>query len=254
MKKTNKIIIFCICTVVLLACIVLFIVLKNQGVFSKGNDEKYSVSQTQVYEQSPVKDKTVIFLGSSVTYGSTAKGESFVDFLEKRDGVVPVKEAVPGTTLADINNRSYVSRLKAIDTAVKADAFICQLSTNDATKKIPLGEISDSFDIEAFDTSTVAGSIEYIIAYTKSTWDCPIAFYTGTKYNSERYEQMVLLLHRIAEKWDVDVIDLWGDEDMNNVSKEDYKLYMVNGIHPSRAGYQLWWTPKFEAYLYSTLL
>ncbi len=24
---------------------------------------------------------------------------------------------------------------------------------------------------------------------------------------------------------------------------------MVNGIHPSRAGYREWWTPKFEAYL-----
>ena len=24
---------------------------------------------------------------------------------------------------------------------------------------------------------------------------------------------------------------------------------MVNGIHPSRAGYRDWWTPKFEAYL-----
>ena len=37
-----------------------------------------------------------------------------------------------------------------------------------------------------------------------------------------------------------------GPLDMNSVSEEDYKLYMVNGIHPSKAGYRDWWTPKFE--------
>ncbi|MBR2133695.1 MAG: SGNH/GDSL hydrolase family protein [Eubacterium sp.] len=254
MKKSKKIIISLLTVLIILSVAVAFIVMKNQGMFSKGNDEQYSVSQTESYEKSPIKNKTVIFLGSSVTYGATSKGESFVDYLEKRDGIIPVKEAVSGTTLVDNGESSYVARLKSIDTSIKADAFICQLSTNDATKKKPLGEISDSFNIEDFDTKTIAGSIEYIIAYAKNTWDCPIAFYTGTRYDSERYEQMVLLLYQIAEKWHIDIIDLWGDEDMQNVTKEDYKLYMVNGIHPSRAGYQLWWTPKFEAYLYSKIL
>lgn len=40
---------------------------------------------------------------------------------------------------------------------------------------------------------------------------------------------------------------------MNAVSTDDYKLYMVNGIHPSRAGYRDWWTPKFEAFLSNLL-
>ena len=36
---------------------------------------------------------------------------------------------------------------------------------------------------------------------------------------------------------------------MNAVSKEDLKLYMVDEIHPSKAGYREWWTPVFEARL-----
>ncbi len=254
MKKSAKIIIAAVAVIALLAGVVAFIVLKNQGVFSAGNDEKYSVAQTEVYEGSPIEGKTVIFLGSSVTYGATSKGESFADYLEKRDKIIAVKEAVSGTTLVDSGENSYVSRLKTIDTEIKADAFICQLSTNDATKKKPLGEVAEGFDIESFDTQTVAGAIEYIIAYARETWDCPVVFYTGTKYDSERYEQMVLLLYKIADKWGIDLIDLWGDEDMNNVTPEKYSLYMVNGIHPSRAGYQLWWTPKFEEYLYTKLV
>ena len=218
----------------------------------KGNQEQYSVASTQPLTDSPLEGKTIIFLGSSVTYGSAAKGESFVDFMVKRDGIVAVKEAVSGTTLVDETvwgKESYIARLKTIDPSVNADAFICQLSTNDATMKKPLGAISDSFNLEDFDTQTVAGAIEYVIAYAKQTWDCPVIFYTGTQYKSDQYAEMVTLLQEIQKKWDIGIIDLWNDAEMNAVSKEDYALYMVNGIHPSRAGYREWWTPKFEEYL-----
>lgn len=161
-------------------------------------------------------------------------------------------QAVSGTTLVDETvwgKESYIARLKTIDPGITADAFICQLSTNDATMKKPLGEISDSFDIGDFDTQTVAGAMEYVIAYARQTWNCPVIFYTGTQYKSAQYEEMVALLLKLQEKWDIGVIDLWNDGEMNAVSKADYDLYMVNGIHPSRAGYRDWWTPKFEAYL-----
>lgn len=102
---------------------------------------------------------------------------------------------------------------------------------------------------ESFDTQTVAGAIEYVIAYSKETWDCPVIFYTGTKYDNEHYADMVDLLLKIQEKWGIGVIDLWNNTEMNAVSEEDYKLYMVNGIHPSRAGYLEWWTPVMEEYL-----
>lgn len=55
----------------------------------------------------------------------------------------------------------------------------------------------------------------------------------------------------IQEKWGIGVIDLWNDPDMNAVSEEDYKLYMYDSIHPTQAGYLLWWTPKIEEYLYT---
>ena len=112
-----------------------------------------------------------------------------------------------------------------------------------------MGTVSASFALDDFDTQTVAGAIEYIICYAKQTWNCPVIFYTGTQYNSEHYGQMVDILLEIQGKWDIGVIDMWNDVQMNAVSKDKYNLYMVNGIHPSRAGYRDWWTPKFEAYL-----
>lgn len=244
---------------IVIACILAFLAIQapltmaiQNGKFASGNKQEYSVENTLALPTNALSGKTIIFLGSSVTYGSAAYGESFVDFMEKRDAIQPVKEAVGGTVLVDETVRgkkSYIERLKTIDPSIRADAFVCQLSTNDATMKKPLGEVSDGFKKEDFDTHTIAGAIEYIIAYAKETWDCPIIFYTGTQYKSEHYGKMVDLLLEIQEKWDIGVIDLWNDAEMNAVSDTDYKLYMVNGIHPSRAGYREWWTPKFEAYL-----
>lgn len=224
-------------------------IMASKGLLSKGNGEEYSVQNSSSDISYPnLKGKRIIFLGSSVTYGSASKGESFVEYMEKLDGIIPVKEAVSGTTLVDRNEKSYIERLKRLDKTMQADLLVCQLSTNDATKKLPLGEIGSSFDINDFDTGTVAGAIEYVIAYSKETWNCPVVFFTGTKYDSEQYGKMVDLLLQIQKKWDIGVIDLWNS-DINSISKKDYKLYMANGIHPTRAGYRDWWTPEFRKYL-----
>ena len=214
-----------------------------------GNGTQYRPDQAAVNPESPLKGKTFLFLGSSVTKGECAKSVSFVEYLERIDGITGVKEAVSGTTLADENGQSYIPRMKTMDPTIRADLFVCQLSTNDATKRKPLGAVSESFDMNTFDTKTVAGAMEYIIAYARKTWHCPVVFYTGTKYESEAYETMVELLKEIQKKWDIGVIDLWNDPQMNAVSKEDYTLYMADPIHPTQAGYLLWWTPKFEAFL-----
>ena len=216
------------------------------GVFNEGTYGEYSLKDTASVSDSPINGKTVIFLGSSVTFGYGSLGISFTDFLEKTDGITAVKEAVSGTTLVDIKSNSYVSRMKKIDKNIKADAFVCQLSTNDATKGIPLGEISDSFSMNDFDTQTVAGAIEYIIAYAKETWNCPIVFYTQAKYESDHYEKMVDLLLKIQKKWNITVIDLWNNDEINSITDEERKIYLVDHIHPTKAGYKEWWLPEFQ--------
>ena len=72
-------------------------------------------------------------------------------------GIV-IKEAFSGTTLVDQNvwgQKSYITRMKTIDTSIKPDAFICQLSTNDATMNKPLGIISASHNLKDFDNASV---------------------------------------------------------------------------------------------------
>lgn len=243
MKKKLKIMLSIILIIVLVA---VGYVGNMFGAFNKGNYGEYSLNNITMKEDSPIKDKTVIFLGSSVTFGYGSLGVSFADYLEKTDGIIVVKEAVSGTTLVDVKSNSYVSRMKTIDKSIQADAFVCQLSTNDATKEMPLGEINEGFDLEDFDACTVAGAIEYIIAYAKETWDCPVVFYTQAKYDSEHYGKMVDLLLEIQKKWDITVIDFWNDEEINNITEEQKELYLIDHIHPTKAGYKEWWLPAFQ--------
>ncbi len=214
-----------------------------------GNGPEYAVALVEKTRGGILDGKTIIFLGSSVTEGACSCGESFVDYLEHKDGVIPVKEAVSGTTLVTMDDTSYIPRMKKIETSIKADAFVCQLSTNDATKELPFGTVSNSFHRDDFDTTTIAGSIEYIISYAMDTWKCPVVFYTGTKFDSETYGNMVALLRKLQEKWKCGVIDLWNDTKLNSISEEQRNLYMNDGIHPTKAGYMKWWLPKIENYL-----
>ena len=250
MKSKLKIVI----SILLVVILVSGIYVSNMfGFFNRGNYGAYSLKNTSVIEKSPIKDKTVIFLGSSVTYGYGSMGVSFADFLEKADGIIAIKEAVSGTTLVDVKDNSYVSRMKTIDKNIKADAFVCQLSTNDATKEMPLGEIIDSYDINDFDTQTVAGALEYIIAYAKDTWNCPVVFYTQAKYDSDHYEKMVDLLLEIQDKWQITIIDFWNDAEINNITDTQRKLYLIDHIHPTKAGYRNWWLPTFQDALYEVI-
>ena len=255
MKKRTKVILIILAAVVVLqAAWIAFCGWKwGWGPFHKlseyryrsmpGNADRYAVSQVKPSGDETLKGKTVIFLGSSVTYGAASLSESFADDLSARLQCNVVKEAVSGTTLSTTSPNSYVTRLDNIKTR-QADLFICQLSTNDASQKKPLGEVTDSERMEDFDTDTVAGAMEYIIAYAKDKWDCPVVFYTNPKYDSDEYAAMVELLYEIRDKWGIGVIDLWTE--LPEITEEERALYMADAIHPTRAGYLEWWTPVME--------
>ena len=193
--------------------------------------------------------KKYIFLGSSVTYGSAAGGYSFVDMLAEKNQIDCIKEAVSGTTLVDNGPDSYVQRMiHNLDKEMECEQFVCQLSTNDATQGMPLGKVSVSIKLEDFDTSTIIGAIEYIICYARTTWQCPVTFYTNTYYDNKNYQKMVAIMYQLKEKWNIGLIDLWNSREMREIEKSKYDMYMADVIHPTELGYREWWLPVFEKY------
>lgn len=220
----------------------------------KGNSEKYDFSHLQPRSDSLLAGKNVLFLGSSVTNGAAALNQSIPEYISTRLGCTSIKEAVDGTTLTDIGKNSYIQRMKnRVAADAQIDLLICQLSTNDASKKMPLGEISEGTDLEEFDTGTVTGAMEYIICYAKQTWNCPVVFYTNARFESENYAAMVNRLYELEKKWGIGILDLWSSDGFNDITEEQRELYMKDSIHPYKAGYRDWWGPELERQLCSFL-
>ena len=214
----------------------------------EGNAEEYSLDKVRPIDGSPLEGKNIAFLGSSVTLGASSLRVSFADYIAKRNGADYVKDAVSGTTLADKGVNSYIARMKKMDKREEFDLFIVQLSTNDATQKVELGEVKGAG--EEYDKDTVCGAIEYIIEYVASTWQCPVVAYTNAYYESKEYAAMVQALYKIRDEYGIGVIDLYTDEAFNDITEEQRSLYMADEIHPTKAGYLEWWTPRMEEYLY----
>ena len=215
-----------------------------------GNAKAYNMDQVQQLTGCALEGKKVLFLGSSVTYGSASLQQGIPEYCAYRFGCRYTKEAVSGTTLVDTGRDSYVQRLRCnVDPNAAIDLVVCQLSTNDATKELPLGKISEFMTPDSFDTSTVTGAMEYIIYYSKQTWGCDVVFYTGARYDSPAYKAMVQRTLELKEKWDIGVLDLWSSDAFNAISREERALYMSDPIHPTKAGYREWWCPEMERQL-----
>ena len=179
---------------------------------AEGNAKKYSVAQTKM-EPSDLINNQIAFLGSSVTYGAGA------------------------------DSNSYIGRIGRLPVLEKLTAFVLQLSTNDAIKgKEDLGEIATD---DNFDTQTVTGAIEYILNYVKKNWNCPVLIFSNPKFDSEFYGQMVERVKELQNKWNFNFLNLW-DDDSFNYNEKDRELYMLDPIHPTRAGYKLSWLPVIE--------
>lgn len=214
-----------------------------------GNSRKYSLNRVQTVK-SPLRNKKILFLGSSVTFGFGALGESFVDYLWKKDGVAAIKDAENGTTLVDqdtsYHGDSYVARFKEELDETRPDMMVLQLSTNDANTNQKLGKINTNSN---YDTQTILGAIEFIISSAQNKWHCPILIYTNPFFENPLYQKMVAETLGIAKKWNIGVLDLYN----NSAFKKQDSLYMADAIHPTRAGYLEKWLPLFEAKLIENL-
>ena len=240
------------------------------------NDARFNPSNVEQVD-SILKGKKIYWLGSSVTYGAASDGFSMADYLDALTGTISKKEAVSGTTLLNdgltqnTGAKSYVNRLingQIFDVDEEIDAFICQISTNDCTNdrlnKRGRFTDDDKLELDDFDVATSLGAVEYIIAYVSSVWHCPIYFYSGSYFTNgsnkalrqnnnplgSEYAKFVNQVKQIIDKWneyidyDVNIIDLYNDEDFNNEASDTYYSWATSDpIHPRKAGYLQWWTP-----------
>lgn len=103
------------------------------------NASRYDTDKLISNTSSVLSGKNIGFLGSSITYGFSSEGISFVDYIGKIDNCKTIKQAISGGTLAYLPDRpelnpekSYVKQMiDNLDSDLKLDCLVVQLSTND---------------------------------------------------------------------------------------------------------------------------
>lgn len=201
----------------------------------------------------PLAGTKIFYLGSSITYGSATGGVAFGEIINKISGNPFTKEAVSGTTLVDNGSSSYVQRLKKLNFNEKPDFLVVQLSTNDFSQTKPVGTVQNGTSSSDFDTSTISGAIQHIIAYAKE--QCPtvkVVFYAGAVrggwvYKTAYENYLNGDFKKICEKWGIGLIDIFHSDYKN------YSFYWSDDIHPTIQGYSAGWTPLFVKYFEENL-
>ncbi|QMU08304.1 SGNH/GDSL hydrolase family protein [Levilactobacillus suantsaii] len=218
-----------------------------------GNLPRYAPSRQPLHPRSPLAGKRIAFLGSSITAGAGSLQDSFVDYLVAQDGVIAIKEAVSGTTLAGDEADSYLPRMRHnIPVTALLDAFVCQLSTNDGRHHKALGHVTPPQQRHGFDTTTTLGAIETVAAYVHQYWAVPLIFYTCVRHPDPDYAQLVHKLWALQQKWHFTILDLWQNP-IVKAENQAQPLAMVDDAHPTRLGYRNIWTPLFRQQLIETL-
>lgn len=221
--------------------------------FFIGNSYEFSPARVPLNPNTPLYGKHVAFLGSSITQGAASRDASFVEYLQAGNGILPTKSAISGTTLAGTEPDTYVSRLESdFDADDSFDLFVVQLSTNDSRQNKELGSVSRAKTTSKFNKETTLGAIEFICSYVRSTFGCPVVFYTCLRKNDPDYVTLVGKLYDLQRKWGFSIIDLWADPALNALTDAN-PIAMMDDAHPTRAGYLRLWTPIFERELIKAL-
>ena len=202
--------------------------------FHIGNDSRY-INSIKIQPETILKGKRILFIGSSVTRGAASMNISFADMLQKKYNIYMIKDAIDGTTLVDVDNNSYISRLKKYTARDNIDLLVVQLSTNDSYK---------NFSIRGGEGS-IENSIYIIVDYAEKVLNCPVLFFTNPPpVDNTRYKEMVELLVEIGKNNKIYIIDFYNNE-FNSMSQYEYQLCMFDHVHPTLAGY-FHWLPYFE--------
>ena len=207
-----------------------------------GNRQAYSPSLLEEDKDSPLLGETMLFLGSSVTRGYGSLGDSFPECFHWMDGAIFTKEAVDGTTLADMDDRSYLARLRKHEGESFEYMFV-QLSTNDAWQKAPLG------DKDSQDTGTTFGSLNEILRIGSSISSTLPIVWSSPYFKNDRYRDMVRICEEISSEGRCLFLNLYEDPEVNSISKKARRLYLMDEIHPTRAGYRDWLFPYLRDFV-----
>jgi lysophospholipase L1-like esterase len=244
--------------------------LRFEGVSRKGafkssdkaflaNGPVYCAPTVKVREASPLRGKSILFLGDSLTEARCELETPRLRYTAGWPGRIGWANgmrwnvaAVSGYAISDVAGANRAIRNQVSwNRGLSFDYVVINGCFNDAVKKCPAGTIAPGtpadYNPAAEDFKTLAGSLEYLFWQVRR--DIPTAkkvgFIIGAKVlPSAQWGDWALMkdyipvIKQACAKWGVPCLDLWDDPRVEAEMQPQTDAAMQNG-HPNERGYDI---------------
>ena len=205
--------------------------------------------------RSSLAGKKILFCGDSICAASVYDYKDctfwgWAGRISSASGALYINKGRDGASLSTCRGENRVLAQIEACKDEKFDMVVLHGGANDAWDSWIPGQMSDSFDLSAFDTNTCAGGLEELFFFTKKYFqNAKIVFITnfpcpsskiGRLANMDEYFDVIAA---ICKKWNIPCLDLYRDKVFADLFRVSEKVNTADFVHPNGAGYDLLYKP-----------
>jgi len=204
---------------------------------------------------STLSGKKIAQFGDSIIQGDGSENAGPGELLATKYGMTIYEYAVGGATMGVLSGKTHIidEVNQAAAAGIEPDIIIFDGGTNDmhgTTPNCPLGTVSTVYT-EPAASNEFSNGFESVAYKIKSTWpEAMVIYIRAHNMSSRAYDRQISYGERgieIAEKWGFGVIDMYK---RMNSQLAYYETYVPDHTHPNVAGYEKYYVPAIEQYLY----
>lgn len=210
--------------------------------FERLNDEGYIDYKKEIFA-----DTKALFLGDSICSANhDYPYHGWAGRIESSTGMDCINAGSSGASLSTARGTNRVINWYNLSKGNRYGYIIMHGGVNDAWDSVAVGEMSGSFELSSFDTTTYAGGLEELFYHvTKDNPDAKLGYIINfatpshtagrTKDMTEYYE----MGKKICEKWGIPYLNMYEDQDLSKELKVTSKTHLSDYLHPLPSGYDI---------------
>jgi hypothetical protein len=178
-----------------------------------------------------LRGKSIYCLGSFLTQGGYSEGIAYPDYLFALAEKKGQKVLVEGGEPFRIGSGSYLEALEKNPPRKNTDIVLIQFSDDDLFSELDFAPDSSK------DPRTLSGYLSSLVEKVRSRSSAKLYFLVFPYPENADYLERILLLKRLGHALHFEVIDL-RDDPLFSKRKNSLSDDFVDGIHPTKKGYQ----------------
>ena len=208
--------------------------------------------------------KTVAVFGDSIMYGAGSDSKGAVDLLAEKYGMTVAKYCVSGSTMGirtddpqyTVDEAHHIAKQvrNAIAANISPDLIVFNGGTNDIGGGITIGTMSEVYTQPASESYFADGFETVAYLLMKNFVGVPMIYMRAHNMSSRSYTGQIdygELGNKIAEKWGIRTVDMY--KRMNTQLAEYRTAYLADYTHPNEAGYNKYYVPALEDFVFYEL-